>query len=69
MCDERMWAKQCNDLKNRTTEIMVGDLTRSSSIEGMARDILADAPERFALVGLSIGGLSLSKCGAKRRRE
>ncbi len=53
MCDERVWARQCSDLRDRTTEIMIGDLTRSSSIEGMARDVLADAPERFALGGLS----------------
>lgn len=57
MCDERVWAGQCSDLRDRTTEIMIGDLTRSSSIEGMARDILADAPERFALAGLSMGGI------------
>lgn len=57
MCDERVWARQCSDLRDRTSEIMIGDLTRSSSIEGMARDILADAPDRFALVGLSMGGI------------
>ncbi len=57
MCDERVWARQCSDLRDRTSEIMIGDLARSSSIEGMARDILADAPERFALVGLSMGGI------------
>ncbi len=57
MCDERVWARQCSDLRDRTTEIVIGDLTRSSSIEGMARDILADAPERFALGGLSMGGI------------
>ncbi len=57
MCDERVWARQCSDLRDRTTEVVSGDLTRSSSIEGMARDVLADAPKRFALVGLSMGGI------------
>jgi pimeloyl-ACP methyl ester carboxylesterase len=35
----------------------VGDITRSNSIEQLARDVLADAPPRFALVGLSMGGI------------
>ena len=57
MCDERVWARQCNDLSDSTSEIIVGDLTKSSSIEGMAENILAEAPERFALAGLSMGGI------------
>ena len=57
MCDERLWARQRADLSDRATKIIVGDLTRSSSIEGMAENILADAPERFALAGFSMGGI------------
>ncbi|MEM7353405.1 MAG: alpha/beta fold hydrolase [Acidobacteriota bacterium] len=57
MCDERLWAPQIDDLRRRTRDLLVGDLTRSSSVEGMARDVLAEAPERFALAGLSMGGI------------
>lgn len=34
----------------------VGDLTRDDSLAGMARSVLAAAPPRFALAGLSMGG-------------
>ncbi len=57
MCDERLWARQRADLTGPATEIIVGDLTGSSSVEGMAKNILADAPERFALAGFSMGGI------------
>ena len=33
-----------------------GDTTRASTIAEMARHVLADAPERFILVGFSMGG-------------
>ncbi len=36
--------------------VMVANHTRQSSIAGLAQDILADAPPRFALAGLSMGG-------------
>jgi pimeloyl-ACP methyl ester carboxylesterase len=39
------------------TEITVGDLANDDSIAGMARTVLAGAPQRFALAGLSLGGI------------
>jgi pimeloyl-ACP methyl ester carboxylesterase len=36
--------------------VMIASHTRDDSVAGMARRILADAPPRFALVGLSMGG-------------
>ncbi|MDF2810597.1 MAG: alpha/beta hydrolase [Microvirga sp.] len=36
--------------------VMVADHTRDDSMEAIARRALADAPERFALAGLSMGG-------------
>jgi pimeloyl-ACP methyl ester carboxylesterase len=36
--------------------VMVADHTRSSSFEGLVESILAAAPPRFALAGLSMGG-------------
>ena len=41
MCDERLWAKQCADLNTHFDEIAIGDLTNSSTIEGMAQDVLS----------------------------
>ena len=40
----------------RLGPVMVADHTRQSSMAGLAQDILALAPPRFALVGLSMGG-------------
>jgi len=36
--------------------ITIGDLTRHDGLPAMARAILAEAPPRFALAGLSMGG-------------
>jgi pimeloyl-ACP methyl ester carboxylesterase len=37
--------------------VSVGDISRSSSIAATARSLLEKAPPRFALVGLSMGGI------------
>lgn len=37
-------------------EILVADVSRDDTIAGFARRVLADAPGRFALAGLSMGG-------------
>ncbi len=37
-------------------EVSIADHTRSDRMESIARDVLGAAPERFALVGLSMGG-------------
>ena len=54
MCDHRLFTDQLEDLGS---DVVVGDLTRSDSIEQMALDVLDTAPERFALAGLSLGGI------------
>ena len=56
MLDERMYAAQVESL-SRSREVMVGDLSQSDSIAGFAQDVLRAAPSRFALVGLSMGGI------------
>ncbi|OHV13813.1 alpha/beta fold hydrolase [Kushneria phosphatilytica] len=53
--DERLWTAQRAALADRA-EIHVPDLTRYESIEAMAEVVLEEAPERFALAGLSMGG-------------
>ena len=56
MLDARLYAHQLAQLEGEH-ELMVGDLTRSSSIAELAADVLRDAPPRFALIGLSMGGI------------
>jgi len=55
LCDAALWAHQVRDLAD-ITNTTVGDLTHDSSIVAMAERVLAGAPDRFALAGLSMGG-------------
>ncbi len=55
LTDERLWANQRAALAE-AADIRVADLTRDDSMAGMAARLLADAPPRFALAGLSMGG-------------
>lgn len=57
MCDERLFAPQVKTLSKSGIACSVGDLTRGASIERMAEQVLANAPKRFALAGLSMGGI------------
>lgn len=62
MCDERLWRSQLQYLDDDFAEIVVADLTRSSTIAGMAADALSGAPRRFVLAGLSLGGIVAFEC-------
>lgn len=55
LCDRRLWAPQIDGLAD-IAEPTVADLTRDDSFAAMARRALAEAPPRFALAGLSMGG-------------
>ena len=55
LCDHALWAHQASHLAD-TVSVFVGDLTRDDSIKAMAARILEEAPDTFALVGLSMGG-------------
>lgn len=55
LCDHRLFQAQIPALAARA-ELMVADLTRDASIPAMAARVLAEAPPRFALAGLSMGG-------------
>ena len=51
----RLYAEQIPELW-RLGPVTIADHTRDDSIAAIARRILAEAPPRFALVGLSMGG-------------
>jgi len=55
LCDAGLWQYQMTALAE-FSEPSVADLTASDSIAAMASSVLAAAPERFALAGLSMGG-------------
>ena len=57
LCDAALWAPQVEALAD-IAEPSVADLTRDESLAGMARRVLAAAPARFALAGLSMGDIS-----------
>ena len=54
MCDARLWAPQVASLPYAAVH---ADTTRADNFEHMARQVLAAAPPRFALAGLSMGGI------------
>lgn len=56
LCDWRLWQPQLAALRAEAA-VTVGDLTQDDSIGAMARRVLTDAPPRFALAGLSLGGI------------
>ena len=54
--DARLWQHQADQLMS-IANVSVADLTRSDTIEGLAADVLEQAPTgMFALAGLSMGG-------------
>jgi pimeloyl-ACP methyl ester carboxylesterase len=55
LCTGALWGPQIAALSD-VADCMVADHTRHDSMAGIARSILAAAPERFALAGLSMGG-------------
>jgi pimeloyl-ACP methyl ester carboxylesterase len=56
MCDGRLFAPQISALSGRRT-LVLATIVAHDTIEMLARDILANAPPRFALAGLSMGGI------------
>lgn len=54
-CTSALFASQIEAL-GRDRDIMVADHTLDETMEAMAARLLAGAPERFALAGLSMGG-------------
>jgi pimeloyl-ACP methyl ester carboxylesterase len=55
LCDDALWQPQIERFGTHV-DIRVADLTRDDTLRGMAGRVLAGAPPRFALAGLSMGG-------------
>ncbi|KAB0581212.1 alpha/beta fold hydrolase [Ideonella dechloratans] len=55
LCDAGLWVHQSEALAD-VAEVQVADLTQDDRVEAMAARVLAQAPARFALAGLSMGG-------------
>ncbi|WP_428670820.1 alpha/beta fold hydrolase [Roseibium sp.] len=56
MCDARLYGPQINALSGRVP-IHLAPITARTRVEHLAADILDGAPPRFALAGLSMGGI------------
>ncbi len=59
MLDRDLWAEfetGLADLADTNFSVHHADLSRDATIEAMAARLLADAPERFVLIGFSMGG-------------
>lgn len=56
MCDQSLWSHQLEHLAD-IAHCQVADTRSGNSMEALAEAILATAPPRFALAGLSMGGL------------
>ena len=56
LCDRTLWSHQCRFLSD-VTACVVPDITGADTIDGLARAVLDQAPSRFALAGLSLGGI------------
>ncbi len=54
LCDERVFADQLREIDHPCA---VADLTLDDSLAAMATRALGEAPPRFAMVGLSMGGI------------
>ena len=55
LCDATLWAHQSEHLAD-IADCMVADITGAESVDELADSVLAAAPEKFALAGLSMGG-------------
>lgn len=54
--DAELWAHQRAGLADLVDRILIPDLNRHDSMADIAAEVLAGAPDRFALAGLSMGG-------------
>ena len=55
MCDADLWADMAADL-GKLGCVHYGNVYQDDSLDGMARRVLGESPDRFVLVGFSMGG-------------
>jgi len=55
MCDSDLWRDVAPDLR-RLGPLHYGNVYQDDTLEGMAERVLSEAPERFVLIGFSMGG-------------
>ncbi len=55
MCDADLWTDMVPDLE-KIGHLHYGNVYADDTLEGMARRVLDEAPEKFVLVGFSMGG-------------
>ena len=55
MCDADLWRDVAPDL-GKVGQLLYGNVYQDDTLEGMARRVLSEAPERFVLIGFSMGG-------------
>lgn len=55
MCDSDLWRDVAPDL-GKLGPLHYGNVYQDDTLEGMAERVLSEAPERFVLVGFSMGG-------------
>lgn len=55
LCDSRMWRHQSDHLSD-IADITIADTMQDDTMTGIAARLLHEAPDRFALAGLSMGG-------------
>ena len=55
MCDADLWADVARDLA-KLASIHYGNVYQDDTLEGMACRVLAESPDRFVLIGFSMGG-------------
>ncbi len=56
MCDARLFGPQIAELSSEGA-VTIAPITQGERIEEIASNLLSDLPERFALAGLSMGGI------------
>lgn len=54
--DGDLWRHQQGHLGDVASAILIPDISQADSVDALAASVLANAPEQFALAGLSMGG-------------
>ena len=62
LCDAELWTHQSHFLAD-VADCHVATIVDADTVDAMAAGVLADAPDRFALAGLSMGGIIAHRYG------